>query len=202
MSEEKTHCHFCGARLLGDEGRCRRCGEWLHRPPPDLPLPRFTQKEFSHAQPVWHFVLLNFLSLGLYEIPWFYRNWKRIKELRKLKVTPLLRAVFAPLFAYSLFKNMLKLAKENGYQQKDSPGSLAVAYVFLSLLWRLPDPYWLVSLASILPLIPVTRAMNHYWRVKQPDLSVRTSFSGGEIAFLAVGGIIWILVLAGLLIPQ
>jgi hypothetical protein len=39
-------------------------------------------------------------------------------------------------------------------------GLLALALFILSLLWRLPDPWWLVGLAAFVPMLPVQSAVN------------------------------------------
>ena len=38
-------------------------------------------------------------------------------------------------------------------------GFLALAYIGLSVLWRLPDPWWFLSLLSVLTLLPANRRM-------------------------------------------
>jgi hypothetical protein len=47
------------------------------------------------------------------------------------------------------------------------------------------------------PLAVVQRVLNAYWEKEQPELPVRTDFSGGEIALLIIGGILLILALIG-----
>jgi hypothetical protein len=147
-------------------------------------------------------VLLCIVSFGIYEIYWFYKNWKFIKENNKLNISPFWRAIFAYFFAYGLFKNIFALAKEKGYKGEHSPGFLTFCFIAISILWKLPDPYWLISMFSFLPLTAVVKVLNYYWRQEQPNLKERTRFSGGEIALLVVGGRFLILVLIGIFMPE
>jgi hypothetical protein len=65
----------------------------------------------------------------------------------------------------------------------------------------LPDPIWLISLFSFFPLLTVLKAANFYWEKEQPNLPLRTSWTGGEIAWTIFGVIFWLLVLIGLFMP-
>ncbi|MDP2396488.1 MAG: DUF4234 domain-containing protein [bacterium] len=62
--------------------------------------PQNIQKEnYSKVIPIWKFILLSVITFGIYELVWFYRNWKFLKSEQNLKITPLLRTIFASIFA-------------------------------------------------------------------------------------------------------
>src|SRR5574341_995101 len=186
-------CPFCAEEISYEALKCKHCGEWLNRPP--------VSQQYSNVQPVWHFVILFIFSFGLYSVYWFYKNWKFLKEHSKLDISPFWRAIFQGIFAYSLFKKILVLAKEKGYTENYSPGFLTILYIIISLLWRLPDPYWLISYFSFVPLLSIVNAINYYWKREQPELEIRKNFSSGDIVLLVIGGIFWIFVLIGIFVP-
>jgi fatty acid desaturase len=55
----------------------------------DGAVPVTGTRRFSHAQPIWQLVLLSTFTFGLYEIYWFYRNWKQLRDEDNLDVNPL-----------------------------------------------------------------------------------------------------------------
>ena len=153
------------------------------------------RQQYSKSQQIWHFVLLCILSIGIYQIYWFYKSWKFFKEHNKINIYPFWRTFFMPFYAYSLFKNVFRLAEEKGYKERHSPELLTFFFIALTLLLILPNPYGLISLFSFVPLITAVKALNYFWRQEQPDFQERTGFSRGEIALLIIGGIFWILFL-------
>jgi len=194
-------CPYCAKEILTDAVRCSYCGMSLDKQAlhPISSVP--TVQQFSNVQPIWHFSSLYIFSFGLYSVYWFYKNWKFIKERNKLNISPFWRAIFHGIFAYSLFKKILVQAKEKGYTENYSPGFLTILYIIIVLLRRLPEPYWLISFFSIVPLTMVINALNYHWRQEQPNLKERTNFSGKETALLVIGGILWIFALVGLFFP-
>lgn len=96
------------------------------------------------------FIVLCIVTFGLYEIVWFYRNWKDIKQAEQVNLWAWARAVFAPLFYYAFLKR-LGIAGAVG---------LTVAYLFITAAWRLPDPYWMLAILSFLVILPAVQAVN------------------------------------------
>lgn len=93
---------------------------------------------------------LTFLTFGLYEIVWFYRNWRYVRDVEDEAVIPWGRALFAPLWYFS-FAQRLGIAG----------GVLwATAYLAVTAMWRLPDPWWLVSFLSVFALVPAVVEIN------------------------------------------
>lgn len=109
------------------------------------------------------FILMSLCTLGIYEVYWFYKNWKCIKKINGDDIMPFWRAFFAPIWAYSCFRHMVAVGESksswDSVEESSLPiGMLAFVYFVLVWLWRLPDPYALVSFLSFLPLVP----MNSY----------------------------------------
>ncbi len=196
-------CLFCAEEILADAVKCKYCGEWLNKQ-----ATQSAGQQFSNAQPVWHFVLLTIVTLRIYEIYWFYRNWKHLKFHKDLDISPGWRTagLFVPIYgivlAYRQLRDIRDFSKEAGVDKTYSPGWILFGWLILTTLWRLPAPFWLLFFLSVWPLAVVQGYLNSYWEKWQPELIERKKFSGGEIALLIIGGIFLILVLIGIFIPE
>ena len=123
-------------------------------PSSDFPVddrlgPQSNEVQFSPVR-LDKFVLMSILTFGLYELVWFYRNWRYVKQAENSNIWPWARAFFAPLWYYALLKRL----------DYTNAAILVVAYWLLVSLWRLPDPYFLVSTLSFLPLMPAVQRIN------------------------------------------
>ncbi len=145
------------------------------------------------------FVLLYFLSFGLYGVWWMYTSWRLFKEKESLDIMPAARAIFSIFFLYSLFEKIQNFAKSNGWLKSYSSGALFAGFVIVSILSRLPDPFWLVALMAFIFFIqPVTAfnfAIENSSRYKAKNTG---GLTGGQIAIAIIGGILWIVILLGL----
>ncbi len=212
-------CPFCAEEILADAVKCKHCGEWLNRQSAGQgthPVVR----QYSNAQPSWHLVLLSILTLDLYNIYWFYRNWKHLKIHKNLNISPGWRTLglFVPIYGiiliYWQFKDIdeiLLKAKCKKLFYKLSPGEATLAYVFFifissrlsNFLWKLTNPTGLLvvtiftivfSLLAVWILVYVQKMLNEFWEKEQADFTIRTK--------LAICGIFWTLSLIVILIPE
>ena len=154
-----------------------------------------------HSVSVRNFVLLSFTTMGLYNIFWFYRHWKREEQFGGGDIMPLPRAIFAKIMAYSLFDRIRTARSAAGLLEAPSAGALAFAYFSWLGLYRLPDPYWLVSLLSFLPLVPVQIAANELNQTLAPDAPLNDRLSRWEIMLIVLGGIFVLLAVLGTIFP-
>jgi hypothetical protein len=197
-------CPQCNASQDAREKECPNCGCDFS----NVEVYQTLEKKFSHAQPVWHFVLLSIVTFGIYEIVWFYRNWKHLKAHKNLDISPGWRTVglFVPIYglvlAYRQLRDIKSFSMASGIKKSYSPGWILFAWIFLSSLWKLPDPFWFVAFLSVWPLAVVQGVLNSYWGIEQPDLKVRTKFSGRQIALLVIGVLWCCMVLLGMFVPE
>lgn len=143
-------------------------------------------------------LVMSIATLGLYEIYWFYKHFKSFKMEREWKITPWARALFAGFMSYSLFKEVVKAVKDVDKTRGNlNAGGLAIVYFILVSLWRLQEPYWWLSIFSVLPLIPVQNAINFYWKNKYGSKIAQSGFGTGNYIWSIIGGIILLLALNG-----
>jgi hypothetical protein len=142
--------------------------------------------------------VLSVFSLGIYDIYWFYQHWKRERDATGTKLSPLLRAVFGVIFAYSLFRRIRDAGAHAHVLPSVSAGAMAFAYFIWVGTWRLPDPYWLLSVFSFVPLLPVQRAANAINTQIAPEADRNTQFSGANVALIVCGVLMLSLIVLGL----
>ena len=148
------------------------------------------------------FVVLSLCTLGLYELYWSYQNWRRIEEASPEGLSPFWRAVFAPIWSFSLFRRVRDLAEADGLVVRWNPIVLAVFYLLLGVSWRLPDPWSWVGFATVLALFPVQQTaqlLNR--RYLAPDESPNNRYGVLNIATIIVGGTFLLLATIGSFLP-
>jgi hypothetical protein len=146
--------------------------------------------------------LMSLATFGLYEIYWFYKNWKCVQRNDGYKVNAPIRAFFYPLMSYDLFKRIRGHADKAQLGPRLQAGLLAATIFVLAALWRLPDPWWLVSLLGFLPLLPVQSTVNEINRKLAPQAGINGRFSGWNVVGLVVGGILLLFALVGTFIGE
>jgi hypothetical protein len=144
-------------------------------------------------------IVLSVASLGVYEAYWFYKHWQRQRERTEEDLSPVWRTVFAVFFAYDLFTRLRDQAEQRRVGPAYPAGWMAAAYVVPSLLFRLPDPWWLLTLLSMIPLVLVQGTANAINAVLTPEADTNARFSGANAVVLALGVVLWLLLLVGFL---
>src|SRR5262245_16971563 len=70
--------------------------------------------------------VMSLATLGLYQIYWFYKNWKSARQLGNEKLNAPLRALFYVLTAYWLFRRIEKHIKPMGIEIPSPPAAIAI----------------------------------------------------------------------------
>jgi hypothetical protein len=104
------------------------------------------------------FVVMSVVTWGIYNLYWAYKQWVHISA-RGESISPFWRAFFSPIWSFSLFERIKVDASTRGVAVYWSSGLLGFVYLVMGVLYRLPDPFWLLSLLSFLPLVPAVRAV-------------------------------------------
>jgi hypothetical protein len=167
-----------------------------HSPPPLPEMPPV----FFPVSPL-KLVIMSTVTFGIYELYWFYKNWKLIKERTGRDIMPFWRAFFGVFFCYSCFREVEEAARFRGISFL-SPGLLAAIWIILTICWRLPDPYWLVCWLTPFVLVPVQNAINRLNIEIAPNHNRNSRFSGWNIAGIVLGGILFVLSIIGAFMPE
>lgn len=145
------------------------------------------------------FVVMSICTFGIYELYWCFKNWQRIRHRTGENLSPFWRAFFAPLWGFSLFRRIRAFADGQSISVGWSPGVSATFYLLLTASWRLPDPWWLISLASFVPFLAVVETTGQINGTSHATEGANASYSGGNIATIVIGGLIWLLAVVGTL---
>lgn len=149
------------------------------------------------------FAILSFVSFGIYTIWWMYKTWKYFKEKDNLDIHPALRAIFSVFFFHSLLEKIKTFALSHDIKDSYQSVLLFIVYLVLSFAGNLPDPYWLLSVLSFLPLMPAYSlfnktilSSNEYNAIKQ------SGFNKRQWVILIVGLLWTVLIIVGMLTPE
>lgn len=154
------------------------------------------RKRYFFDVSVLKLVVMSTVTFNLYQIYWFYRNWRMAKE-RGEDVIPVLRAIFGVLFAYPLFKDIRERGRSASLVLLPSGGALAFLFFLLQATWRLPDPLWLLGFLTVLPLIVVQRDIAKLHAALGLDPGINDRFTWKNILVIVFGGLWLLLALAG-----
>ena len=133
----------------------------------------------------WKLIIMCLATFGIYEIYWFYRQWKSFNAENKLKHGSFalwMLALFSPLTSYSLFKHVSSDVKEVNHGKGLEAGALAIVYFFLTRFWL-----------GFLPLIPVQNKINLYWEEKYKEKLVRSGFGVWNWIIVVIVAVIMLL---------
>ena len=146
-------------------------------------------------------VVLSFCTLGIYQLYWFYQNWRLIKRRTRENIMPVWRAIFGIFFCYSLFSRVRNHDPQSSAAKLDA-GPLAAGWIVLGILARLPEPYWMITFLSVFVLLPVQGAINSINRQEAPDSDPNSRFSAWNWLAVVLGlPMLALMVYATLFIP-
>jgi hypothetical protein len=177
--------------------------------------PRADLTTVDSAQPPLYVVsnkkfwVMMVMTLGLYSVYWFYRNWKLHKLGVRDNIWPVPRAIFNIFFTHSLCRVVDARIRHAGLSYNWSPGTIATIYVVLVLIERLadrlnrgPEPDLLLIGAGFVALFA---AILMLWRIQvainvaclDPNGESNDHFSAANYAWMAVGLVLIALVIVG-----
>jgi len=171
----------------------------------------------AEAEQPWLYVvapykllLLMVLTVGLYSVYWFYRNWKLLNVHHKA-YWPVPRAIFSIFFTHALFTEIDGLLRKRGIVHAWSPGGMATLYVVSAIASRvldrvanMPGVNGLVSVAAFLTLVPIIASLYSAQRAinaaeGDPQGLRNARITWANIAWMVPGSLLLALILLGLL---
>jgi hypothetical protein len=169
------------------------------------------KKEYSNHLSITKFVTFMILTLGLYFVFWYYKNLEYIEDYGRKDINTTLRflGLFVPILNIFLIYDEFIIIKEINQNKfikvTWSPGWMTFWLIFLYGLERFliyfTDENSLMRIILYIgivfiicfPLIEVQDSLNDYWNIIQKKFPKRNSFSKGEIVFVVIAALIWIL---------
>ena len=145
-------------------------------------------------------VWLSILTLGIYEIVWFYKSWKTLAIKFGYKVSPFWRAIFAGITGFWLFPVMDKYIRKFDIESFNA-ALFAVLYLALNMLYKLPDPWWLVCFASVAIIAVIQDKINQVNAKNFPNAPIN-KWRGINTFWSIIGGILLFLALIGTFLPE
>lgn len=104
---------------------------------PDAELITVEQSEESvqyYTVSTGKFLFLSILTINMYSLYWFYKNWQLQKLNANFDCLPVLRAIFAIFFTHSLFANINETAAIKNIEVKWDGFLLATLFVVLTII--------------------------------------------------------------------
>ena len=187
-------CTDCQHEVSDAAEACIYCG----RPMTVLLQPPRVETRHQFFPVALHkFIVLSVCTLNFYSLYWSYQNWWRIRERTGERLSPFWRAVFEPIWLFSLFGRIAQQAAERGIAVGWNPVVLGLGYLLVCVAGTLPDPWWLVSLAGFVPFLPVVQTIQQLNAGDAATETVNESYSGANVATILVGGVLVLLAVAG-----
>lgn len=149
------------------------------------------------------FIVLFVITLGIYSIYWFYKNWHLYKPYTEERVWPVPRAIFNVLFTHSLFREInTHLLREKPDYHWDYNRE-ATIYVLFSIIAHISGNFpedstyaaylYFFSIiclfVALFPCLKAQMAINTLYG--DPSGSSNSRFSFGNIAVIILGLLFW-----------
>jgi hypothetical protein len=99
--------------------------------------------------------IMSATTLGVYQAYWMYRNWKYLRQRRKINAHSVRRSDYPFFFIYPLFREIRAVGTMISSEPMVAPEILFVLWIVLTLLTNLPDPYYLLGNLDIVPILIV-----------------------------------------------
>jgi hypothetical protein len=145
---------------------------------------------------------MSLCTLGIYQLYWMYRHWRLIQARDRSDIMPFWRAFFGVIFCWPLFKRIKEDGETHGVTEGFAFEVLAVLYIALNITWQLPDPWWLIGLATTVVVTLVQHHANRVNAAAAPDHERNDRLTGWNWVAVVLGGMLLLLALVGLFVPE
>ena len=157
------------------------------------------------------FWTLELVTFGLYGLYWMYQHWASIKRATKGDEWPVMRAIFEVFYVHSLTAEIDQTLRRAHIDHRWSPAGVATGAVVAMIAGRIFDrvPATMISdeagMAVSLGLVAIIATFKSRIQLAA-NLACgdehgrgNARFTGANIAWLAVFGLLWLLVAAGMM---
>lgn len=177
-------------------------------------------RQIFYVVSVKKFSILYVATLGLYGLYWFYKNWACYKsqwardDPDREDPWPIARAIFAVFFVHSLFTEVKILGRDKPTVDAWESGKHATQLVVLMIAAQLMDrlasrdigtPYTdLLALIILVPILLLSAIAQEKINVScnDPLGDSNNRFTAANYTWIALGAIVWCLVLLNYILPD
>ena len=145
-------------------------------------------------------LVMSLCTFGLYQPYWLFSQWYYVREREKTNISLLLRVFFAIFFCYPLFRRIRATAKAQEISPSFAAAPCAAGWIIFVLLAASPSPLSLLSVLSVLFLLPVQRTVNAINLAADPQHDPNSRFTVLDKAAMVIGGLLWLLGIFGLIV--
>jgi hypothetical protein len=167
----------------------------------NVPEPEGSSARFFAVAP-WKLVLMCLVTLGLYQLYWFYQHWVLVRRYDRSTILPVPRAIFGLFYCYSLFSRIRKEGELLGLSEPPAAGLLATVWIIASIAWRLPGALALLGVVSWFTMIPIQTYANRINAKEAPDSDRNARLTWLNWVGLVLGGAFFGFVVVGLLVGE
>ena len=152
----------------------------------------------------YKFSVMYIMTLGLYSVYWFYKNWKLQQPYMEKTIWPTWRAVFSIFFTHSLFERIRLSAEQRRITTNYSYGVMASSFVVLMIVGNVlgnletEDSFGVISIISVLilmialyPLYMVQDTINQL--NNDPHGVFNNDITLINYVFIVLGFLIWLI---------
>lgn len=142
------------------------------------------------------------MTLGLYAVYWFYKNWKLQQPLMDKKISPVWRSIFSIFFTHSLFDRVRVSADQQNTVSKYSYSFMATLFVSLVVVSNIlgniesGDVVGVItivglflSVVALYPLYVIQGIVNNI--NKDPHGVFNNEMTLINYAFIVIGAVMW-----------
>jgi hypothetical protein len=163
-------------------------------------------------------VILHVATCGMYALYWFYRQWSDWKQSQPYdsaggRIWPVMRAIFALFFVHALFREVKASGRDDARVAAWDEGAtatwLVLTLVASAITSRLSarsigSPF--TDVAELLLMLPEVLLLARAQRMVNaacgdPAGVTNAGFTAANVAWMVLGGVVWLLVAAGIFLP-
>ena len=182
-------------------------------PEADLSTPEMENAQF-YVVSSKKFLILFFSTMGMYEIYWYYKNWKAYSAYSNENIMPFWRAVFSIFFTHALFREFNKKATAEDSSHKFKHSGLATLYVILTIASNAFErmatkgiglPYSNIAgylILLFLGLIFFNAQKTANLASGDPEGENNNSFSPANFLWIVIGLCLWAILIASYIMPE
>ena len=193
-----VHCPSCQHVNSDSDAVCKNCGTVsgsTSAATKNLGLPEGEGVFFPVS--LLKLAVMTICTFGLYQAFWMFQCWNYVKRTDSKKVLPLARAIFGVLYCYNLFGEIGDLGKTINPSKRLAAGPLAITWILLIFLERLPQvPDSLSLFCTFLLLVPLLIVQNYILGLNKylvKDQYINSKFSVLNWVTIVLGGGLWII---------